>query len=117
MANSYLTNILRRKVTTETVTFHNLSCQIYTIKKTCPSLLFQTFLTNPFLFFFFFICFFNEHSRLTGQQGKGDAISLTPLYPFHSFHRHLDISLTIIAHSQALSYTRSKYTDFYHGHV
>ena len=32
--------------------------------------------------------FFHEHLRFTGQQGKRDAISLTPLYHFHPFHRH-----------------------------
>ena len=60
---------------------------------------FSDIFDKSFSFFLFFYLFFYEHSRLTGQQGKGDAISLTPLYPFHSFHRHLYISLTIIAHS------------------
>ena len=38
--------------------------------------------------------FFHGQSRFTEQQGKGDAISLTPLYRFHPLkHRHLDINL------------------------
>ena len=39
--------------------------------------------------------FFHEHPRFTGQQRKGGAISLTPLYHFHSLHRHLVINQTI----------------------
>ena len=36
--------------------------------------------------------FFHEHSRFTGQQGKGEAISLTSFYHFLLLYRHLDIS-------------------------
>ena len=43
-------------------------------------------------FFFSIWVFFHEHSQFTGQQGKVEAISLTPLYHFHPLHRHLDIS-------------------------
>ena len=39
-------------------------------------------------FFFLIWVFFHEHSRFTGQQGKGEAISLSPLYHFHPFHRY-----------------------------
>ena len=46
---------------------------------------------------------FHEHLQFTGKQGKGVAISLTPLYHFHQFHRHLDIS-------QAISKERSHCT-------
>ena len=35
----------------------------------------------------------------TGQKGKGEAISLTPLYHFHPLHRHLDTSRVITAES------------------
>ena len=38
---------------------------------------------------------FHEHSRFIGQQGNGEAISVTPLYHFHSLHRHL-VHLEII---------------------
>ena len=56
-----------------------------------------------FLFFFFlYLGFFHEHPRFTGQQGKDEAISLTPLYYFHPLHRHLDISRTIPAKSSPL---------------
>ena len=58
----------------------------------------------------FAVCFFSiwvlfhEHSRFTGQHGKGEAISisLSPLYHFHMLHRHLDISCTITAKSSPL---------------
>ena len=36
--------------------------------------------------FFSFWVFFREHSRFTGLQGKGKAISLTPLYYLHPLH-------------------------------
>ena len=49
------------------------------------------------LIFFSIWVFFHEHSRFTGQQGKGEGISLTPLYHFHPLHRHLDISWAITA--------------------
>ena len=50
-----------------------------------------------FVYLFLFVCFFsmwdffNEHSPITGLQGKEESISLTPLYHFHLLHRHLDI--------------------------
>ena len=33
--------------------------------------------------FFSIWVFFHEHLQFTGQQGEGEAISLTPLYHFH----------------------------------
>ena len=53
----------------------------------------------PSFFFFSIWVFFHEHSRSTGQQGKGEGIYLTPLYHFHPLHRHLDISRAITAGS------------------
>ena len=56
-------------------------------------------------FFFFFNSlrvFFHDHSRITGVQGKGEDISLTPHYRFRSLHRHLDISRAITAESSPL---------------
>ena len=35
----------------------------------------ETIITEAF---FFLWVYFHEHSRFTGQQGKGEAISLTP---------------------------------------
>ena len=62
-------------------------------------------------FFFLSGFFFNEHSRITGLQGKGEDISLTPHYHFHLLHRHLDISRAITAKSSTLhiasSWTRT----------
>ena len=61
------------------------------------------------LFFFFSIwVFFHEHSRFTGQQGKGEGIYLTPLYHFHPLHRHLDISRAITAESSPLHIASSR---------
>ena len=61
------------------------------------------------LFFLFSIwVFFHEHSRFTGQQGKGGAITLTPLYHFHPLHRQLDISRAITAGSSPLHIASSR---------
>ena len=53
-------------------------------------------------FFFFTWVFFHNHSQFTGQQGKGEGISLTPFYYFHPLHRYLDISWAITAESSPL---------------
>ena len=68
-------------------------------------------LMRVFFFFFSIWVFFHGHSRFTGQQGKGEATSLTPLYHFDPLHRHLDISRAITAeftsaHSQQLESDR-----------
>ena len=50
--------------------------------------------------FFFFLSgfsFTNIHDSHTGQQGKREAISLSPLYHFHLLHKHLEISWAITA--------------------
>ena len=60
-----------------------------------------------FLFFSIWV-FFHEHSRFTGQQGKGEGIYLTPLYHFHPLHRHLDISRAITAESSPLHIAGSR---------
>ena len=68
------------------------------------------------LFIFFYLGFLpwkvctyvHFHAHITRQQGKGEAISLTPLSHFHPVYRHLNISREItvegsplhIAHSQ-----------------
>ena len=45
-------------------------------------------LTMPLLFFCIWV-FCHDHSRITGLQGKGEEISLSLHYHFHSLHRHL----------------------------
>ena len=50
---------------------------------------------------------FHEHFWFTGQQGKRDSISLSPLYHFHSLHRHLD-SRVITAESSPLHKASSR---------
>ena len=52
--------------------------------------------------FFFIWVFFHNHSRITGLQGKGEGISLTPHYHFHPLQRYLDISWAITAESSSL---------------
>ena len=39
---------------------------------------------------------------MTGLQGKGEGISLTPYYHFRPSYRHLDISIAITAESSPL---------------
>ena len=52
--------------------------------------------------FFSIWVFFHKHSRFIGHQGKGEAISLTPLCHFHPLHIHLDIRRAITAESSPL---------------
>ena len=54
---------------------------------------------HPLWFFFSIWVFFHEHSRFTGQQGKGEAISSSPLYHFHLLHKQLEVSRAITAES------------------
>ena len=58
--------------------------------------------------FFSIWVFFHEHSQITGLQGKGEGISLTPHYHFHPLHRHLDISRAITAESSPLRIASSR---------
>ena len=58
------------------------------------------------LLLFLFISFF--YLRCTGQHGKGEGISLTPLYHFHPLYRHLHISWVITAQSSPLHIASSQ---------
>ena len=51
---------------------------------------------------FFYQDLFSRISSFTGQQGKGEAISLTRLYHFHALYRRLDTSQVIAAESLPL---------------
>ena len=68
-------------------------------------------LTQKKIFFSIWV-FFHNHSQITGLQLKGEDISLTPNYHFHSLDRHLDISRAITAKSSPLhigsSWTRTR---------
>ena len=70
----------------------------------------DTIKVSPVQFFFFFSVwvFFHGHSRITGIQGKGEGISLTPHHHFHLLHWHLDISLAITAKTSPLDIARSR---------
>ena len=59
-------------------------------------------------FFFSIWIFFQEHSRITGLQGKGEGISFTPHYHFQPPHRRLDISQAITAESSPLHIASSR---------
>ena len=48
------------------------------------------------MIFFSIWVFFHQHSWITGLQGKGEDISLTPHYHFHSLHRHSTMIRVII---------------------
>ena len=61
-----------------------------------------------FLGFFSILVFFQEHSRITGLQGNGEGISLTPHYHFHPFYRHLGIIRAIAAGGSPLHIASSR---------
>ena len=72
---------------------------------------FENMVACDFSFFFFFFSswvFFYEHSRLTGQQGKGEAIFLTSLYHFNPCNRHLGTSRAITADGPPLHMASSQ---------
>ena len=56
----------------------------------------ETILTKPF----FYLSFLSQ--TFTGQQGKGDAISLSPLFHFHLLHRHFEVNQAITAERSPL---------------
>ena len=74
----------------------------------CKIVLFEIYQIKVFLFFFFIWVFFHEHLRITGHQGKREAISLTSLYHFHQPHGHVDNSLAIIVESSPLHIASSR---------
>ena len=57
---------------------------------------------------FFYLGSLSRNSRFTGQQGKGEAIFLSPLHLFHPLHRHLGISRVITAESSPLHIASSR---------
>ena len=63
-------------------------------------------LSNNFFFLSGFL--FPEHSWITGLQGMGEGIPLTPHYNFYSLHRHLDLSWAITAESSPLHIASSQ---------
>ena len=63
---------------------------------------------NDMHFFFLSGFFFHDHSGITGLQGKGEEISLTPHYHFHPLHRHLDISRAFTAENSPVDIGSSR---------
>ena len=94
------------------------------IKNTPPALTTHPYLlkivylsTNPplllwpnlfIVFFFFYLGFLTRTFTIHRHQGKGEAISLSPLYHFHPLHRHLDINRAITAESWPLHIASSR---------
>ena len=64
-------------------------------------------INNQEIFFSIWV-FLHEHSRITGLQGRGEGISLTPHYHFHPRHRYLDMSRVITARSSPLHIASSR---------
>ena len=62
---------------------------------------------NIYIYFSIWV-FYHDHSQITGLQGKGEGISLTPHYHFHPLHRYLDISRAITAESSPLHIASSR---------
>ena len=69
---------------------------------------FILFKSNGAWFFFSIWVFLHEHWQITGLQGMGEGISLTPHHHFHPFHRHLDISRAITEESSPLQKASSR---------
>ena len=73
-------------------------------RKTCAL---RVFVPHVLVVFFSIWVFFQEHSRITGLQRKGEGIPLTPHYHFHTLYRHLDISRVVTADSSPLDIASS----------
>ena len=54
--------------------------------------------------FFSIRVFFHEHSQLTGQQGKEEVISLSPLYHYWTLHRHLTLARLLLQRAHFSTY-------------
>ena len=65
-------------------------------------------LGKQYFFFFSYLGFLSRTFMIHRTAGKGEAISLSPLYHFHSPHRHLDISRAITAGSSYLHIASSR---------
>ena len=72
---------------------------MYIIKNNGPSIEPYETPASVAAHFFSIWVFFHDHSQITGLQGKGKGISLTPRYFFHPLYRHLDIIRAISAES------------------
>ena len=78
------------------------------IRESSQVILVSTISIKSSFFFFSIRFFFRDHSRITGLQGKGEGISLTPHYHFHPLHGHLDISGAITAENSPLHIAGSR---------
>ena len=65
----------------------------------------------PFFQYYDFLSnwvFFHKHSRFTRQQGKGETISLAPVYHLHPLHWYLGIGWAITVESSLLHIASSR---------
>ena len=74
---------------------------IYFNESFVEEMLFLTFVSWKSNFFSIWV-FFYDHARITGLQGKGEGIFLSPHYHFHPLHRHFGISRVINAEGSPL---------------
>ena len=65
-------------------------------------------LRRDLFYFLFYLGFLLWTLTIHRQQGKGEAISLNPLYHFHSFYRQWDISRVIAADRSPLHIASSR---------
>ena len=86
----------------------DLTTNIVTTFCVCWVLYFSWKYNWRYEFFFTIWVFIHKHSQITGPQGKGEGISLTPYYHFHLLHRHLNISQAITAESSPLHIASSR---------
>ena len=96
-----LINKLEQNVTAKVPIMCLLSYTLFT--GTC----FAPLKLSMYLFFPSWV-YFHDYSRITGLQGKGEDISLTPHYHFHTLHRHLDISRVITTENSPLHIASSR---------
>ena len=80
---------------------------MWLISGQCPVEKLKSLIQELTMYFFSFFNFLSGFSfttihNFTGLQGKGEGISLTPLYHFHPLHGHLDVSRAITADSSPL---------------
>ena len=92
----------------------NISPIIYTsdkaLRRSSPTILRKSVLTcckAEFAFFSIWV-FFHEYLQFSGQQRKGEAISLYPFCHYHLLHKYLDISRVIAAENSPLCKTSSR---------
>ena len=89
----------------KTGTFGNITTKV--LKDSSENWIYEI-LGKQYFFFFSYLVFLSRTFMIHRTAGKGEAISLSPLYHFHQPHRHLDISRAITAGSSYLHIASSR---------